>query len=326
MVTSRTKAVLWGGSGLSPIPIAASPEPTTGATDAGAAPASAGGSAAPAAFLLSYQVNDPARLGELTWESPPPRVSVVVESQLTIHADFAQWVAVVRYDVIGGGLDRIDLRIPAAWAQRARLQIAGDDPPPPRVELPSAFFSIVPRRLLWGSHRLVLTSRLPLGPGREVIYPEVSPLGRGAVDTYLGIVNATGRPLTAEDATGLQPVLYASRFRDREFARDAGTPAGAFRVVKEAWALRVQLPPGGPEPPGTRDDLARVSLADVALSVMPDWSVIGRGLYEVVPNTGRLLTIELPPGSTILWAAVEPNAAALLRAGSSAWSIVLDPS
>jgi hypothetical protein len=324
-VTSRTNATIRGGAGLSSVPADVSTGPVMGvAAPAAGSPSGGGGPGPPVWSVQSYQVNDPARLGELGWESPPPRVSVAVESLLTIHADFAQWVAVIRYDVIGGGLNQIDLRIPMAWAQRAKLQIAGEDPPPPpRIEPPSAFFSIAPTRPLWGSHRLVLRSRLPLGSGREVVYPELAPLGRGAVDAYLGIVNATGRPLAAEDATGLQSVPYASRFRDREFARDAGTPAGAYRVVEKLWALRVQLPPGATEPAGSRDDAARVSLADVALSVMPDRSVLGRALYEVVPDSGRLLTVELPPGSTILWAAVEPNATAPLRAGSSAWSIVL---
>jgi hypothetical protein len=311
------------------VPAAATIEPTGDLPGVGAPSALRGESGAPGSSLLSYQVNDPARLGELAWESPPPRIAVVVDSQLTIHADFAQWVAAIRYDVVGGGLDRIDLKIPAAWAQQAKLHLAGEDPPPPRIDAASgsAFFSIAPQRPLWGSHRLVLRSTLPLGSGREVMHPELSPLGRpgaGAVDAYLGIVNATGRPLAAEDATGLQPVSYASRFRDREFAGDAGRPAGAYRVVKESWALRVQLPPGATEAPGTRDDAARVSLADVAVSVMADRSILGRGIYEVVPDSGRLLTVELPPDSTILWAAVEPNATTPLRAGPSAWSIVLD--
>jgi hypothetical protein len=326
LVSSPTKVAIQGGAGLSPVPAAATIEPTGDLPGVGAASASRREPAAAGGSLLSYQVNDPAQLGELAWESPPPRIAVVVDSQLTIHADFAQWVAVIRYDVNGGGLDRIDLKIPAAWAQRAKLHLAGDEPPPPRIDAASgsAFFSITPKRPLWGSHRLVLRSTLPLGSGREVVHPELSPLGRGAVLTFLGIVNATGRPLAAEDATGLEPVVYATRFRDREFAGDAGRPAGAYRVVKESWALRVQLPPGATEAPATRDDAARVSLADIAMSVMADRSVLGRGLYEVVPDSGRLLSVELPPGSTILWAAVEPNATAPLRAGPSAWSIVLD--
>jgi hypothetical protein len=313
-----------GGTGLMPAPTAALPEPHIGAGAGGAALVVQETSAALAGSRLSYQVNDPARLGELTWESRPPRVAVVVESQLTIHPDFAQWVAVIRYDITGGSLDRINLRIPAPWAARARLSLSGEGPQPqPQVIGPSAFWSITPRRPLWASHRFVLRSTLAIGSGREIVQPEVAPLGRGAVDAYLGIVNATGRPLAAEDATGLQAIPYASRFREWEFARDAGTPSGAYRVTKRPWTLRVQLPRGGPEP-GASDDATRVSLADVALTVTPDRSVLGRAMYEIVPDGGRLLTLEFPPGSTLLWAAVEPDPAVPLRAGPSAWSIVLD--
>ncbi len=112
-----------------------------------------------------------------------------------------------------------------------------------RVVGPSAFWTIVPGRPLWGSHRFVLRSTLPLGADREIAYPEVAPLGWGAVDAYLGIVNATGHPLASPDATGLKPIAYATHFRDREFTRDAGTPAGAFHVAKEVVGLACPVAP-----------------------------------------------------------------------------------
>jgi hypothetical protein len=324
-IVSGTRTTLEGGTGLSPTAVVAPPEPSIGVGVGGAVIATGERAAAPAPARLSYQVNDPTRLGELSWDARPPRVAVVVESQLTIHSDFAQWVAVVRYDVAGGAVNEVDLRIPSAWAAGAKLHLSGDDlQMTARVVDSSAFWRVVPGRPLWGSHRFVLRSTLPLGVDREIVYPEVAPLGWGAVDAYLGIVNATGHPLASPDATGLKPLAYATHFLDREFTRDAGTPAGAFHVEKEVWALRVQLPRNGAEPPGSRDDAARVALADVMLSVQPDRSIVGRALYEVQPDSGRLLNFELPPGSTILWAAVEPNPAVPLRSGPGVWSIVLE--
>ena len=60
-------------------------------------------------------------------------------------------------------------------------------------------------------------------------------------------MNATGRPLAAEDATGLRrllPIFHAPRFRDREFARDDGTPSGIYRVEAPSWAFRIHLSRG----------------------------------------------------------------------------------
>ncbi|HKI17761.1 MAG TPA: hypothetical protein VKA15_07760, partial [Isosphaeraceae bacterium] len=71
----------------------------------------AGGTTAPG-HRLTYRVDDPRKLGEIFWESIPPRVSVSIESQVTIHPDTAEWVAVLRYDVIGGALDAIHLEMP----------------------------------------------------------------------------------------------------------------------------------------------------------------------------------------------------------------------
>ena len=44
---------------------------------------------------------------------------------MTIHPDSAEWVAVLRYDVIGGALDAIRLRMPAAWAAERRAPSVG---------------------------------------------------------------------------------------------------------------------------------------------------------------------------------------------------------
>ena len=41
----------------------------------------------------SYRVEDSEKLGSLQWSSAPPRVNVLIESQITIHPDSAEWVA-----------------------------------------------------------------------------------------------------------------------------------------------------------------------------------------------------------------------------------------
>ena len=180
-VSSGTEVKVIGGSGLAPIPVAASPGTAVGSEGGGAVITTGGGAAASAPHRLSsYQVDDPDRLGELTWDSRPPRVAVVVESQTTIHPDFAEWVAVVRYDVTGGALDRINLKVPKEWAARAKLHLTGEElPSSAQVIGPSTFWSIVPRRPLWGSHRFVLRSSMPLGTERRVRPSRGRPAGMG---------------------------------------------------------------------------------------------------------------------------------------------------
>ena len=194
---------------------------------------------------------------------------------------------------------------------------------------PSAFWTIAPERPLWGSHRFVLRSSLPGTSATEISYPEVAPLGKqGAVDAYLRIMNATGRPLAAEDATGLRRLLPI--FQVPASATGNSPATTGRRPASTAWRRR-RGPCGsrccaaGSGRPASWTTPPACRMADVTLTVMPDRSVLGRALYEIVPESGRLLTVELPPGSTILWSAVEPNPAVPLRAGPSAWSIVLDP-
>ncbi len=90
----------------------------------------------------------------------------------------------------------------------------------------------------------MLRSTLSLAADREIVHPQITPRGRGAVDAYLGVVNATGRPLSTENNAGLQPIPYATRFQAKEFEVDTGARLSAFRVFKESGVLRVQLPRG----------------------------------------------------------------------------------
>ena len=92
-IASNVKVDLQGAVGLTPLPT--SPEPVSN-------PA---GVPATRTHSLAYQVNDLGRLGEIRWEPAPPRVAVTIESQMTLYADFAEWVSVLRYDVTGGALD-----------------------------------------------------------------------------------------------------------------------------------------------------------------------------------------------------------------------------
>jgi hypothetical protein len=244
---------------------------------------------------------------------------------MTLFPDLAEWVSVVRYDVMGGGLDTILLEVPGAWADQATIHLSGEDfqlASEPRG--PSVQWKIAPRRPLWGSHRLVVRSRRPLPEDRDIVYPEIQPRGNGVFEAFLGVVNATGYPLPSEGSTGLQKIDPSTQFHAKEFIRDIGTFAGAYRVHRAPWVLRQRLPRSLPESGSSADDGARVALADLSMTVLPDRSIVGCAIYETVPDSGRLLSIELPADSSILWAAVDANPTIPLRRGPNSWSIALD--
>jgi hypothetical protein len=308
-ISSNSKPVLQGSSDLTLI--AAEPSVADGTT--------------PPRHRLTYIVSDASKLGEIVWESVPARVSVTIESQLTIHPDSAEWIAVLRYDVVGGALEAIRFKMPVEWASRASLHLAGGEYRlTTETRGPAAYWSITPERPIWGSQRFVLRSTLPLGADRELVHPEVAPLGRGAVDAYVAVMNASGGSRTIENPFGLEPIARTTRFRAREFAVDAGTPLGAFRVAQEPWVLRVLLPVRTAETADSRGKSARVALADLVVAVMSDRSSLGRAIFETVPGSGTLLLFELPAGSTLLWATVDSNPAVPLRSPSGRFSIVVD--
>jgi hypothetical protein len=273
----------------------------------------------------TYRIDDPRKLGEIRWESMPARVSVAIESQMTIHPDSAEWVAVLRYDVIGGALDAIHLKMPAAWAAGVALHLTDNEfQLTKETRGPDAFWTITPARPIWGSQRFVLKSSRPLESEAAIVHPEIAPRGEGVVDAYLSVVNASGRPVTIENSVGLDKISYGSKFHAREFASAAGTVVGAYRVIQKSWILRVQPPRNVPQDSDFREGSARVAFADIMLEAMPDRSIIGRAVYDTVPGTGARLSFELPPESSLLWATVDFNPGTALRSSNGTWSIACD--
>ena len=267
-------------------------------------------------------MDDPRQLGEISWASIPAKVSVLVNSQMTIHPDSAEWVAVLRYDAVGGVLDAIHLRMPATWSAVADLHFSGSGHQlTTETRGQTAVWTITPAKPVWGSQRLVIRSSRPLAAERELTHPEISPLDAGRLTLSLAVVNATGRPATIENAVGLDRIEYSSRFQSREFVAAAGTPLGAFRVVKELPLLKVQLPRDIAAAGESRDGSARLGFADVKVVVMPDGSSLGQGTYEPVPGSGSFLLFELPEGGNLLWATVDSNPVTPLRSNSGTWSI-----
>ena len=93
---------------------------------------------------------------------------------------------------------------------------------------------------------------------------------------------------------------YASRFRAEEFGRLADPEPKAFHVKLDNWSLFVQIPQG-PAPVLAEGEYARLTSADLGMTIMPDHAVVGSAVYETKPRTGRFLKAELPPESTFLW-------------------------
>jgi hypothetical protein len=275
-------------------------------------------------IAATFRVDDHRKLGALRWGTVPPRVNVLIESQLTIHPDSAEWVAVLRYSVQGGAIESIHLKLPTAWTFKAQRDLGGSDYHIRSDPLgPVTFWKISPTRPIWGSQRLVIRSALPLVPGQEVQHPEITPLGRGTSDTYLGLVYASDSAVSTAGSSGLRSITYASRFQDQEFGHSEGTEPRAYHVEHDNWSLKVQVPAGAEDARASQES-ARVVSADLHLTVLPDRSVHGRALYETQARTGRFLVAELPRGSSLLWATVDQGPVVPLRASNERWFVPLD--
>ena len=152
--------------------------------------------------------------------------------------------------------------------------------------------------------------------------PEITPLGLGFADTYLGLVFAAGSIPATAGSSGLHRIPYANRFQDPEFARSPGTESRAFRVERENWSLKVQIPPAA-EARGSGEESATVVESDLDITVSPDRSLLGRAVYETRARTGRFLVASLPEASTVLWSTVDQTPVWPLRSAEGRWLVPL---
>ena len=95
--------------------------------------------------------------------------------------------------------------MPASWSAAADLHFPGGGHQlTTETRGQTAVWTITPERPVWGSQRLVMRSSRPLPADREMPFPDISPLGRGAVDACLAVVNGDRRPATIENPVGLE--------------------------------------------------------------------------------------------------------------------------
>ena len=276
-------------------------------------------------YRATYRVDRPEGPGRLTWEIEPARVSVQVESQLTLLSETAEWVASIRYDVSGGAASLVHLRLPTEWAANARLSVEGQSYHiSPETRGASTFWIIRPEHPIWGEQRLVVRATMPLPRHGDLLFPELIPLGRGAADTYLALIDASGNRARIEASTGLQPVVSEGRFRAREFASALTVAPQVFHVRLEAWTLRVLDPYHARTSARFDGEPARVSLAEQTCTLRTDRSIVGMAAYEVLPRSGSFLTIEAPARSSPIWASINGDPVIPLKDSDDHWMLPVD--
>lgn len=282
-----TPHLLPAGGKSAPVVIANGPTPTLGRS----------------LSRTSYRVDRPGETVTLQWTDEPVRGEVMIRSLLTIHPDTAEWTATVRFRATQGPIGSILLKVPTVWAESSRVVIHGAEQ---RVQSDvrgdETTWSIRFPTPEWGTQTLVIHSSRRLPSGKPLDFPDVVPLGRGTVDTYLGLVNASGMPLTSEGSSGLQPI-DTTRFPSEDFPARRGPLTELFRVRKDGWRLQIRA--GAPDAASAASGNASVSLADVTVSLTPDGVLKGEARYELEPRHDAFLPVNMPSRAEVVGALVD---------------------
>ena len=262
--------------------------------------------------------------GRLRREVETPRVNVLIDSRLRLDPESAEWTVAVRYDVGGGPLSVINLKLPADWARQASVQLPGTTfQRLSETKGDVTYWSIRPDRPAWGSQRLLIRSRLPFAAGDSRAFPDVSPLGRGGVDTYLRIINATKLTVAPGGTPGLQPTAPSAAPSDESDWVDLlpALTTNCYHVVREGWSLRVSRPGSTPEGPGVVGP--KVLDARLSCTVDSEGRVTGTARFHVAARTGPFLEIQMPGHRPPLWASVNGIPSTPLRSGTGRWQFAL---
>ncbi len=271
-------------------------------------------------FRKVYRVEHPDDAGAVAWRAAAPRVAVFLNSRLGIGENSAELNATIRYEVAGGPLGSLYLKVPSAWAEGAQVEVAGDN-----VQMIAetrgewTLWTLRPRKPIWGSARLVVRlSREGLGR-QPLAFPDIIPLGQGVVEKRLTVERRTTLPIEVEASPGLIAV-------DPAQIQDATTVGGplpavrAFRVAGDQWSLhvRVGVPPRrGIDLPGR----AGVRKMDTGCVVARDGGAWGRASLFVDARRGSSFSFGLRPDSAVVWASADGRPARILSSGPGRWSI-----
>lgn len=257
---------------------------------------------------------------ELSWARIRPSSKVSILSHLTLYPGSAVWLASVDYEFSHGAVDTLYLNLPTTWASEARLidapshQVRSE----PRGDITA--WTIQFDRPVWGRVRVLFQSEQSPQVGGSMPFPDLVPLGRGSVETRLGVSNRTGHPIKFAESEGLQPIEY-DRFRAQLPLGHSVSPGFGYQVMNEPWYLTIQ--DEGPPGLGPREQPTRVLNAEQSLIVQPGGEVFGVAQLDVRAGSGSVYEFSLPAGSTPWAAGTENGLASLYRSTSGTWLVPL---
>jgi hypothetical protein len=304
MIGSATRGLLEATTGLV---LQSSSEPTTASRQAGS-------------FRKVFQVEAGADAGTTVWQASPPRVAVSLRNRLAVSEESAELNATIRYDVAGGPLDVLYLRVPATWAKEAKVELVGDSyQQTSETRGEWMIWTIRPRRPIWGSARLLVRSSRDLGAQEEIAFPDIIPLGQGSVDKLLAVERKTEAPLEIEGVSGLQSV-DASRFEDGPSSPTEIPLVGVYRVTDDLWTLKIHVASGEPRGTLSRRQTS-IRHATACCSVQRDGTTWGSSTLLVDAHRGSTLGFHLDPGSEVISASASGRPLPVLSMEPGAWSI-----
>ena len=278
--------------------------------------------AASAAYRAVYQVEQPSGLSELVWQAAPPNVKVRLFSRLTMSDESSQLTSSIRYNVTGGPIDVLYLKVPTTWAAGFQIELLGETTQ--RIAETRGewtLWTIRPNRPVWGTARLAVRSSRPNTPGASIAFPDIIPLGHGSVDRLLAVERQTSTPIEIEGSSGLQTVDL-SRVNDIDLFDINLDRVETYRVRGDSWGLSLLVR-------GDRSDrspLAEPQVRETSYNVARDidGTTWGRARFLIDGRRGAMFHFDLSAPASVLAATVDGRVTSALRESPARWCLAVD--
>jgi hypothetical protein len=273
-------------------------------------------------FRKVFKVTRPEDLREVTWQASALNVGVKLLSRIVVGDHATQLHTTIRYNVVGGPVQDLFLKVPTLWAKDAKIEIVGDELQQTKeIRGEWTFWTIRPRNPVWGAVTLVLHAARPTAAQERLAYPDIIPLGHGSVEKILAVEPQTLSHVDIEGSTGLQAVDL-SRLSDVNKLESPTSRAEAYRVLGGAWELNLRLRADRRDP----NQLTAVPVvsADHSATLTPLGDVHGHTRFQIDARVGGILRFHLDPNTHVVWTAVNGQGTVANEESRGDWLVAMN--
>jgi hypothetical protein len=251
--------------------------------------------AALGALCGSYEVQEDSPAIRVKLSPNEPKLSAVATTVL--ERDSERWTAELQFhaDVTEGLVDTLQFEIPPQWSEPFRVE---PEMPLSVVSLPGELrrrLTLTPDKPLAGKQVIKLRGRVASSPGDRLSAPDIVPLNAAEIQRFVVLPRKLDAQQVTWDTLRLAPASLPTELQPRSWHPEA---VAVYKVIGDHFQASLKAVK-------MERVAATARLMDVHLAWLPDGSYCCAASIDIEPGGATYCDLEMPPGSTLIHAAIE---------------------